>query len=165
MATSAVEKQTDRWRSVWQCLFQVDFVGSWLAGNTHLNTDSTEQQLGGKAFCAVVFPLVNLGRSGALTQLRPNQDELPDQTRATWFLTGPQSSHQPLRLTDKAAAADRRLGWSCRVIEIETHIHVSSNTFRLVVNLVAQTVICCWTAVMKRQKDKSTKLLHCDLKP
>lgn len=104
MATSAVEKQTHRWRSVWQCLLKVEFVGSWLAGNTHLNTDSTEQQLGGKAFCAVVFPLVNLGRSGALMQLRPNKDELWDQTRATWFLTAPQTSHQPLRRTDKAAA-------------------------------------------------------------
>ena len=103
MATSAVEKQTHRWRSVWQCLLKVEFVGSWLAGNTHLNTDSTEQQLGGKAFCAVVFPLVNLGRSGALMQLRPNKDELWDQTRATWFLTGPQTSHQPLQQTHKAA--------------------------------------------------------------
>ena len=117
MATSAVEKQTHRWRSVWQCWLKVGFVGSWLAGNTHLNTDSTEQQLGGKAFCAVVFPLVNLGRSVALMQLRPNKDELWDQTRATWFLTGPQNSHQPLRWTDKADDADDwQLSWSCCVV-------------------------------------------------
>lgn len=87
---------------------------------------------------------------------------------ATWFLAGPQSSHQPLQPTDETAADDWQLRSSCCVLswswfesdsrwktsgshdaERLKNIHVPTNTFRLVVNLVTQTVLCCWRDEMK----------------
>lgn len=88
--------QRDRQVGEGQCLSQVDFAGSWLAGNTHLSTDSTEQ-LGGETLCSLLFPLVNLGekwRSDA-AEAQPGR--------------APQTSHQPPRPADKTAA-DWQLG-------------------------------------------------------
>ena len=45
-------RQTDGRRWVWR---EVELVSPWLAGNTHLNTGSTEQPLGGEACRAGCF--------------------------------------------------------------------------------------------------------------